>query len=128
MRAYGGWLFGAAAVFNAAVGLGLLFARPWLGGLIGLDPATGTNLALLYLTASFILLFAGAYGWVALKPMTNRPLILLGAIGKLVAVVCVAVPWMTGAIDARLPSLAAGDLVFAALFLDYLRRTRQRAR
>jgi hypothetical protein len=31
---------------------------------------------------------------------------------------------MTGVIGWRIPGLAAGDLLFAGLFFDYLRRTR----
>jgi hypothetical protein len=37
--------------------------------------------------------------------------------------VCVVAPWLTGAVQTRPPLLLGGDLVFALLFLDYLRRT-----
>ena len=38
--------------------------------------------------------------------------------------VVVCGPWLAGDVSWRLPALASSDLVFAALFVDYLRRTR----
>ncbi len=116
------WLFGVAAAFNVAVGIGLLFLRPWLAPLLGLDPIAGTNLVLIDLAGGLILLFGYAYARVAMDPTRYRPYIPLGIGGKLVAVVSAAAPWLAGEISWRLPLLAGGDLVFAALFLAYLRR------
>jgi len=59
-----------------------------------------------------------------MDPVRFRPFIGLSAFGKLAAAIGVALPWLAGAIDARLPALDGGDVIFAALFLDYLRRTR----
>src|SRR5438876_6823564 len=118
MRAYAAWLFALAAAFNAAVGLALLLGRPLVGSALGLDPIAGSNLALLYLVAGFILIFAYAYLRIALDPVGSRPLVQLGAIGKLVAFASVITAWAQGAVGPRLPGLAAGDLVFAPLCLD----------
>ena len=38
MRTYAAWLFGAAALFNAAVGLALMFGGDALGAVLGLAP------------------------------------------------------------------------------------------
>lgn len=127
MKTYARWLFGLAAAFNAAVGLALLFARPMLGPLLGLAPITGSNIAIVNVAGGLIVLFAYAYLRVALDPVRFRSFIGLAVIGKLIAVVGVVTPWLVGAIDARLPGLVGGDLVFAVLFADYLRRTRSSA-
>ncbi len=116
------WLFGAAAVFNASVGLGLLFLRPQVSGVLRLDPISGTNLVLLYLTAGFILLFGCAFVMVAVDPVRYRPFIPLSILGKLAAFASVFGAWLAGQAPASLPALASGDLVFAILFLLVLRR------
>ncbi|MBA3812024.1 MAG: hypothetical protein H0X27_10370 [Caulobacteraceae bacterium] len=116
-------LFGVAAAFNFGVGIALLFLRPWLGPLLGLDVIAGTNLVLIDLTAGLILLFGYAYARLAIDAVRYRPYIPIGIGGKLVAVVSAAVPWLAGEISWRLPLLAGADLVFVGLFVAYLRRT-----
>ena len=118
------WLFGAAAAFNFAVGFALLALRPWAGPLLHLDPIAGTNLVLVDLTGGFILLFAYGYARIALDPVGWRPLIGLSAIGKAMAAVGVILPWAMGQIPAVLPSLVGGDVVFAGLFVVFLRQGR----
>jgi hypothetical protein len=122
MRTYAAWVFGAAALFNAAVGLALLFARPVLAQALGLDPVTGTGVLFADLTAGFILLFAYAYFRIALAPAGFERVITLSAAGKVMAFAITVILWATHAIPAKVPLLAGGDLVLAALFLDYLRR------
>jgi hypothetical protein len=122
MKTYARWLFGIAGVFNLVVGGALLFARPWLIAILRLDPAGGSNLVLANLAGMFVALFGYAYLRIAADPLKYRLYIHLGAAGKLLAVICVIPPWLTGAIPATLPVLVTADLVFALLFLDFLRR------
>ena len=117
-------LFGIAAFANVAVALALLFLRPSFGPLIGLAPIAGTNLVFLYLTAFLIATFGYAYARIAQDPRRFRPFIELGAIGKLLAVAASTVPWLAGEIGWQIPFVLGGDLVFALLFIDFLRRTR----
>jgi hypothetical protein len=124
MKTYARWLFGLAAAFNLAVGIALLFLRPMLLPRLGFDPVTGSNIVNANLVGMFVALFGGCYLMVALDPVTYRPYIPVGAIGKLLAIACGVVPWLTGALSMKPPPLLAVDLVFALLFLDYLRRTR----
>jgi hypothetical protein len=124
MRAYARWLFGLAAAFNLLIGLALLFLRTLLSSLLHLGPIAGTNVVLANLTGMFVALFGFAYAMVALDPVEYRPFIPLGAIGKLLAVVCVFIPWFMGVIPGILPSLVVGDFVFAILFLVFMERTR----
>lgn len=122
MAAYARWLFGTAAAFNFAVGFGLFFLRSTLFPLLGLAPASGTDVVLLALVCMFIVLFGCAYACAAMDPVKYRPYIALGVAGKLSAVVIAGIYWTTGVLDFRLPMLAGGDLLFAALFVDFLRR------
>lgn len=123
MPTYSRWLFGLAAAANLAVAAWILFARGRFVQLFDLDPITGTNIVLTNLAAVLIAGFGYGYVRIALDPVRFRPLVHIGALGKLaaVAVAVSAVVWDRGAM--RLAILVSGDLVFAALFVDYLRRT-----
>jgi hypothetical protein len=122
MRAYSRWLFGVAAAFNLAVAAALLFFRPWLAPALKLDPVDGTNRVLANIVGALIATFGYAYLRVAADPVRHRPYVGLAIIGKLLVVVAALWPWLMGAVGGRVPSLAAGDALFAVLFLDYLRR------
>ena len=122
MRLSAKWLFGAAAGFNAVVGLGLLFARRDMAAALRLDPIEGSNLLLLYLTAGFILLFGYGYARVAADPAAWRPFIPFSAIGKTMAVASMLACWLEGQVAWVVPALGVGDLVFAGLFLVWLRQ------
>lgn len=124
MTLYARMLFGIAALFNFAVAAALWYRPPQFMTLLQLDPATGTNIVLVKIAAGAIALFGYAYGRVAGDPQTFRPFIGLGVVGKLLVVAIAASSWGMGEIGWQLPALAGGDLLFAALFLDYLRRTR----
>ncbi|HLY39115.1 MAG TPA: hypothetical protein VKU61_13815 [Candidatus Binatia bacterium] len=123
MESYARRLFGIAALANFLFAFVLLFLRPVLASLVGLDPVAGTNRVFVYLTGTLVGAFGYAYLRVAGDPRRFRPFVELGAIGKLLAVTAATVPWLAGEIGWRLPFLIGGDLVFALLFIDYLRRT-----
>jgi hypothetical protein len=125
MSGYSRALFGSAALFNFAVAAGLSLFRPLLAPLLGLEPVSGANAAVFNVAAALVAVFGYAYWRAALDPVRYRPYIELGIIGKLVVVIVVCASWLAGSIDGRLPGLAGGDLLFAALFADYLRRTRR---
>ena len=106
---------------SVCVNLGgaLLFLFPaTLGRLAGLPapvpPAYSTLLAF------FIVLFGGAYAWLALQPRLDRPLVAFSAIGKAGAFAVVVGCWMAGAVEARAVLAITGDLVFAAIFAWWL--------
>ena len=124
MDAYARRLFGTAAFFNLLVAVILLLVRPLLAPALPLDPIAGTNVVLLYMTAFLIATFGYAYLRVALDPRRFRPFVELGVVGKLLAVAAATGPWLAGEIGWQVPLLVGGDLVFALLFLDFLRRTR----
>lgn len=124
MKTYARWLFGFSAALNTVVGLAFLFLRPLIAGPLGLAPIVGTNLVLVNFAGLVIILFGYGYLRIAMDPLYFRPLIHVEAIGKIMAFVAAAVPWLMGAIPLRLPALLFADIVLALLFLDYLRRSR----
>jgi hypothetical protein len=124
MRPYAGWLFGVAAIANVVVAAALLVARIQLSAFVPLDPISGTNTWFANLAGALIGLFGVVYGLIARDPRTYRPCIGILAVGKLLAVGCAVMPWIEGETSYRLALLLSPDVVFAVLFLDYLRRTR----
>lgn len=123
MAAYARLLFNTAAAFNLAIAFALSCLRPQLGQHLGLEPAHGSHLLFLNITCVFIALFAYAYWRAAQDSVTYRPYIVLGLVGKVLVVIVAAGTWWLADIDARLTAMAAADLLFCALFLDFLRRT-----
>ena len=111
----------ASALFN--IGGALAFAFPaTLGQLMGLPmPVPAIYSALLVM---FILLFGGTYAWIAVQPQINRPMVVLGAIGKICAFGVVFGFWLIGEAPVRGVLAASGDLFFASLFFRWLRATR----
>ena len=102
------------------IGGALLFAFPGspLGALAGLP--SGVPAAYRALTALFVLLFAGAYAWLATQPTFDRPLVAFLAIGKASAFTVILCLWLASALAARSVIVASGDLAFAAIFSWWL--------
>jgi hypothetical protein len=121
---YARWLFGVAALSNFAASAGLLFFRPQLAPIIRFDPAPGTNLFFLYFTGALIALFGFSYARVAADPVRYRVYIPFSIMGKSLAVLCACTAWIVGAVSWKIPALISMDVVFALLFLDFLRRTK----
>jgi|SRR5579871_1958983 len=124
MQTYARWLFGFAAAGNLVVGAALIFAQQLFARLLRLNAIDGTNAVLAATAGVLIAGFGYGYLRIALDPGRFRPLIHVGAMGKLAAVA-------TGATFATLDrhalgflALVSGDALLAALFLDYLRRSR----
>ena len=106
------------AVMN--FGGALLFAFPGslLGQLAGL-PAPAPPLYTVFI-AFLVALFGATYAWLARQPRIDRPLVAFSAIGKTGFFVVVSLCWLFGEVPARTVLTAAGDLVFAAIFVWWL--------
>ncbi len=124
MLTHARWLMGSAALFNGSVVLAFLFLDTQLAPLLGLDPASGSNLAMRDLALVLIATFGGAYAYAALDPVRGRPYIVLGAIGKALVVLAMYAHWALGHIGWQLPALVLGDAVYSLLFIHFLRRHR----
>ena len=114
-------LFQVAAAWNAGAALGSVALgqghfRARLGFAPAVDPL-GWHLA-----ALCVALFGLAYFWISRDPPRHRDLIRLGLIGKpLVFALCLG-HVLLGQAPAAAVVGGAGDLLFAVLFWQYLRR------
>jgi cobalamin synthase len=111
-------VFWFSAAFNLLAALLFAFPASPPGKFAGFP----TSAPLIYrmLLALFILLFAGAYGWLAQQAKISRTLVAFSAIGKICAFTVVIFCWLLGEASSRGLPGAAGDLIFAALFTWWL--------
>ncbi len=115
---YALWISVAFNLFGA-----LLFAFPAspLGQFAGLPVPVPAIYNMLL--AFFVVLFAGAYFWLARQPTIDRPLVALSAIGKAGSFVVMLILCLLGEIPGRSVLFASGDLIFACIFAWWLLRT-----
>jgi hypothetical protein len=115
---YALWISVAFNLFGA-----LLFAFPAspLGQFAGLPVPVPVIYSMLL--AFFVVLFAGAYAWLARQPTIDRPLVAFSAIGKAGSFVLMLILCLLGEIPGRSVLLASGDLIFACIFAWWLLRT-----
>lgn len=121
MDNYARKLFGAAAIFNFVAGIAFLFAMQQVAQLIGMKPVP-SDLLFVHFGAVLVLTFGWGYWRVSCDPVGNRPIIRLGIVGKSLVVIAGYVDWYAGNVNWPFAALITGDLIFAALFWDYLRR------
>lgn len=104
----------------ANLGAGAMFAFPAsaVGQLAGL-PASVPPLYRATV-GLFVLIFAGAYAWLARQAEIDRPMVGLAAIGKLSFALITFALWAAAAVPGRTALVAGADVVFAVLFLRWL--------
>jgi hypothetical protein len=110
---------GLACPFNLFAAA--LFAMPasTLGQLMGLPadvPAVYSALVGL-----FVGLFGATYGWLAVQPDIDRPLLWLATIGKFAAFAIAVTLWLKQELAVRGVAAAVGDFAFASIWLAWLR-------
>jgi hypothetical protein len=107
-----------SVVYNSGAALLFAFPSSSLGRLSGLPnpvpPIYSTLVAL------FVALFAGVYGWLAMQPEIDRPMVALGAIGKAGAFSSMLGLWAFGELGALVVLAGTGDLMLAAIFTWWL--------
>lgn len=110
-----------SAAFNLSGALLFAFPASPLGQFAGLP----VPVPALYniLIAFFVVLFAGAYVWLACQPEIDRPLLGFSAIGKAGAFLVMCILWLFGEIPGRSVLAASSDLIFAGIFAWWLRST-----
>ena len=108
----------ATAVFNAGGAFLFAFPSSLPGQLAGLPP----DVPPVYraLVTLFVLMFGGAYAWLATQTKIDRPAVAFFAIGKSAAFTIVLCLWLMGAAAARSVLAVSGDLAFAAIFAWWL--------
>ncbi len=109
----------AAALYTW--GGAMMFAIPGtpVGRFVEL-PANAPDIYRIF-AALFTLIFAGMYAWLAMQPAIAKPMVWLGAISKALGFLSVFALWLFG--HAAFPGvvLFSGDLIFAVLFVMWLR-------
>ena len=106
------WL---AAGFNLLAAWLFAFPASFAGHFAGL-PAE-VPLAYRAMTALFVLLFGGAYAWLAGQDVVDRAFVIFGVVGKTSAFVLIVVLWQVGAAGGTGVLIASGDMALAAVFL-----------
>jgi hypothetical protein len=121
MDIYARRLFTIAAAYNFICSVpGFLSTTP-LAGRLGLTPAvdpTDVQIALV-----LVVTFGWGYWKIAQDPVVNRPIIVLGIIGKILVALVGYLNWLTGHASSTVALVVTGDALFAALFYHYLRHT-----
>jgi hypothetical protein len=113
-------LFTVAAIFNGLVGVGILLGYDLLAPWLGFPPQPTVWIHIVVLV---VLVFGYAYWRIATDPVRFREYIVLGAVAKLAFVVAIYGHFIAGDATAALAALVTGDLVFAALFVAFLKTT-----
>jgi len=119
---YAARVFGVAGVFNVLVGLSGLLVPDLVLSRIGIGRPE--NPIFVQLAFGLILLLGIGYWLVARHPERNHDLMLLGALGKLFVFPFMLWAWSQGHAGVHAVGAGFGDLVFAVLFFDVLRRMR----
>ena len=120
---YAQWVFAAAGVFNIAVGAAVFLAPATALRLLG-TPAPAPPL-FTDMTGWLVLVLGVGYCLTARNPARNRDLMLIGTIGKLLVLPLTLAAWRRGDVAFTAVGAGAGDLVFALLFVDVMRRMTQ---
>lgn len=105
------WLAALANVGGACL---FLFPASAPGELLGLPAAVPAVYRAF--TGLSVLLFAGAYAWLAVHRPIVRPFVVFGAIGKASAFALALLLWMLGKVSGATVAVFSADLVLAALF------------
>jgi hypothetical protein len=116
-------VLGASAIFNLAGALLFAFPSSVFGQLAGLPGAVPA--AYRALCALFVLLFGGAYAWLAVARVIDRPMVAFSAIGKAAAFATILALAVAGKTPLRSLPPISGDLIFACLFGWWLLGTRR---
>jgi len=107
-----------AALFNFSAAAMILFPES-----IGRFAELPTNAPKFFawMLAMLIALFGAVYVWLAHRVTIDRPLVGVAALGKLVVFAVATVCLALGELSAKAYVPAVGDLIFALLFLAWLR-------
>jgi hypothetical protein len=72
-----------------------------------------------------IALFAGVYAWLARQPRIDRPLVVVGALGKLGFFALFVAYWLAGDLPGAVVPQALPDLLLASVFLWWAHAARK---
>ena len=111
-------MFFIGAIFNFVAGLGALFGRGHIETLASASPAVGP--VGMELLGALVIVFGIGYWIVSQDIARNHGIVTLGIIGKLSVVAIFVQHVIVGDIPMALAAPISGDLIFAALFAEFL--------
>ncbi len=79
-----------------------------------------------WILASMVLMFGGAYAWLATQLQINRPLLAFGATSKALVFCVFLACWLLGDVPFVGVVGASGDLVLSGLFFSWLWKSNHR--
>jgi hypothetical protein len=103
-----------AAFFNLAGAFPFAFPGSAMGQFAGLPQ----DAPVVYraMTTLFVLLFGGAYAWLASQPVINRQFVGFCAIGKAAAFATIVMLWLRGVVPGSGVLAIFGDILLALVF------------
>jgi hypothetical protein len=107
-----------SVVFNLGGALVLALPSSAIGQLAGLPAAVPPMYSTLL--GLFVILFGGAYAWLARQTHIDRPLVAFSAIGKAGFFAITFILWLLGDATGRFALAATGDLILAGVFAWWL--------
>lgn len=113
-------IFASAALFNWAVGAGLILAMPLFERLTGQQPVATSAKVYVDLFAVVVIAFGAAYLMLAIDFGKYRSFAVLGAAAKLAVVATVTCHYLAGHVGWPLLALSSVDLIYALLFMALL--------
>lgn len=114
-------LFLAAAIFNVSFGIVAVISPELLSSTLGLPPVS--DYLMTQVSGLTVACLGGCY-WIISRDLSRRDLVVLGAVGKVLAPLLFLSAWRQGRIGAMAMAAGAMDWVFAAAFLVFLRSDR----
>jgi hypothetical protein len=121
------WMFLAAAAWNIFASGAVLFLLTNPAVRISKRIPNPADPLILQLLASCLFLFGLGYYWVSRSLSNNHGLVMLGAIGKTIVFLLFFGHALAGTIPLGLAVPTVVDLLFAALFLEFLLHWRREA-
>lgn len=109
---------GISVIYNFAAAFLFAFPSSSPGHFAGLPPVVPDLYRMLL--GFFVVLFGGAYAWLARQPNIDRPLVAFATIGKAGAFGIILALWLVGRSPGRGVLAAIGDLVLAGIFAWWL--------
>ena len=115
-------MFKLAALFNILIAIMLALWQRQILPFLGMEPLA--NAVFLHLALGLVFIYGVGYYRVSMNLEKNRDIAWLGFWGKLLVVVLLLGHAVKGNVSWGLASLGSGDLLFALLFLRFLRLSR----
>lgn len=119
-------LFLVVGLFNGLAGcLGMVFPAHGLRFVNGLEITEPSILFIFFIFCFVVALFGLGYFMVAFNAVANRGLVVVGVIGKISFPAMALFGYLNGMATLEFMLVIAGDLVWAGLFIYYLRMSKK---